>query len=368
MKTTAAISWGLGQKWEIEEVELDGPKAGEVLVQLAASGLCHSDHHLITGDIPIPFPIVGGHEGAGTVLEVGPGVTEVEEGDSVVLTFLPSCGRCTYCARGWTNLCDLGAASFLGPQLDGSYRFHARGEGIGQMCLLGTFSEFTVVPTASIVKVDKGTSLDMVSLIGCGVTTGWGSVVNTGEVKAGDSVVVVGVGGLGQNAVQAARFAGARYVVAVDPVEFKRDMALKLGATHSAPSMDEAWNLVSQLTRGHLADCVVLTTDHAESEYIGQGLQLLGKRGKLVVTAVPRPDDTTIDASLFDLVFYEKQIRGAVYGSSSAQLDVSRLVELYRLGDLKLDELVTREYKLEDVNQGYEDLLNGENIRGLIRF
>lgn len=156
MKTRAAVLWGLEQKWEVEEVDLDPPGPGEVLVRLAATGLCHSDEHLVTGDLPIPLPVVGGHEGAGTVVECGEGVEELSEGDSVILTFLPSCGRCSYCARGMGNLCELGAALMMGPQIDGTYRFHARGEDVGQMCLLGTFSEYTVVPQASVVKIDGG--------------------------------------------------------------------------------------------------------------------------------------------------------------------------------------------------------------------
>lgn len=208
MKTKAAVLWGANEKWQVEEVELDPPKENEVLVKLTASGLCHSDHHLVTGDIPIPYPVVGGHEGAGVVAGVGPGVTEVEEGDSVVLSFLPACGRCSYCARGLTNLCDLGAAIVLGPQLDGTYRFHARGEDVGQMCVLGTFSEYTVVPVASVVKVDDGAALDKAALIGCGVPTGYGSAVKSADIRPGDTIVVMGIGGIGINAVQGARSAG----------------------------------------------------------------------------------------------------------------------------------------------------------------
>ena len=219
MKTRAAVLWGLEQKWEVEEVDLDPPGPGEVLVRLAATGLCHSDEHLVTGDLPIPLPVVGGHEGAGTVVECGEGVEELSEGDSVILTFLPSCGRCSYCARGMGNLCELGAALMMGPQIDGTYRFHARGEDVGQMCLLGTFSEYTVVPQASVVKIDGGIPLDRAALIGCGVTTGYGSAVRTGEVRAGDTVVVVGAGGIGMNAIQGARIAGALAIVAVDPVK-----------------------------------------------------------------------------------------------------------------------------------------------------
>lgn len=368
MKTRAAILWGLGEKWEVEEVELDDPQAGEVMVKLTASGLCHSDEHLVTGDIPIPFPVVGGHEGAGTVVQVGPGVTELEVGDPVVLSFLPSCGRCSYCARGMTNLCDLGGSIILGPQIDGTYRFHARGEDVGQMCVLGTFSEYTVVPVASTVKIDEGFPLDKAALVGCGVTTGYGSAVRSAELKAGDAAVVMGVGGIGINAVQGARAAGCRYVVAIDPVEFKRDKALELGATHAFASVDDAWPVVSEITRGQLADACIITTDVAEGEYVLQALSLVGKRGRVVVTAIGHPEEQTISASLFELTLYEKSIKGALFGSSNPQSDIPRLLEAYNLGQLKLDELITREYTLDEINQGYEDMRQGRNIRGIIRY
>jgi S-(hydroxymethyl)glutathione dehydrogenase/alcohol dehydrogenase len=368
MKTKAAVLWGQNEKWEVEEVELDGPQAGEVLVKLTASGLCHSDEHLVTGDIPIQYPVVGGHEGAGVVAGVGAGVTGIDEGDSVVMSFLPACGRCSYCARGMTNLCDLGGSIILGPQLDGTYRFHARGQDLGQMCLLGTFSEYTVVPAASLVKVDDGTALDKAALIGCGVPTGFGSAVRTGEVRPGDTVVVMGVGGIGINAVQGARYAGARTIVAIDPVEFKRTKALEFGASHAVGTVDEAWNLVSELTRGQLADVCIITTDVAEGSYIGPALGLVGKRGRVVVTAIGHPDETSIDASLFEMTLYEKQLRGSLFGSSNPQHDIPRLLELYNLGQLKLDELITQEYALEDINQGYEDMRQGLNLRGLIRY
>ncbi|HZE16890.1 MAG TPA: alcohol dehydrogenase catalytic domain-containing protein, partial [Mycobacterium sp.] len=284
MKTKAAILWGLNEKWQVEEVELDGPKEDEVLVRLTASGLCHSDEHLVTGDIPIPFPVVGGHEGAGIIVGAGPGVKHVGEGDSVVLSFLPACGRCSYCARGMQNLCDLGAFLINGPQLDGTHRFHARGQGVGQMCLLGTFSEYTVVPAQSVVKVDDGTALDKAALVGCGVTTGYGSAVRTAEVREGETAVVMGIGGIGVNAVQGARIAGARNIVAIDPVEFKRRKAAEFGATHTAADLQEAGQIVAEVTRNHMADAFIITTDVAEGDYIGPALDLVTKRGKVVVT------------------------------------------------------------------------------------
>ncbi|MEO3760026.1 NDMA-dependent alcohol dehydrogenase [Mycobacterium sp. B14F4] len=368
MKTKAAVLWGLHQKWEVEEVDLDGPKEAEVMVKLTASGLCHSDDHLVTGDMPMRLPVVGGHEGAGTVVEVGPGVTEVAEGDAVVLSFIPACGRCVPCARGMSNLCVQGAAIVAGPQLDGTFRFHARGQDLSQMCVLGTFSEYTVVPTSSVVKVDADTALDTAALVGCGVTTGYGSAVRTGEVRDGDTVVVMGVGGIGINAVQGARIAGARHIVALDPVSYKRSRSSEFGATHTAATIDEAQALVTDLTHGQMADVCVVTTDCAEGAYVAQALSLVGKRGRVVMTAIPHPTDTTVDMSLFDLTLYEKQVRGSLFGSSNPRHDIPKLLDLYRCGALKLDELVTREYDLEDINQGYEDMHNGLNLRGLIRY
>jgi S-(hydroxymethyl)glutathione dehydrogenase/alcohol dehydrogenase len=368
MKTKAAVLWGLHQKWEVEELDLDGPGEREVLVKLTASGLCHSDDHLVTGDMPMNLPVVGGHEGAGVVVDVGPGVSDVAVGDHVVLSFIPACGRCRACARGMSNLCDYGAAIMAGPQLDGTFRFHGRGQDIGQMCVLGTFSEYTVVPISSVVKVDDDIPLDKAALVGCGVTTGYGAAVRTGATEDGETVVVMGVGGLGINAVQGAKIAGARHVLALDPVAYKRERSFEFGATHAAADVIEAQGILSEITRGEMADVCVVTTDSAEGAYVGQALSLVGKRGRVVMTAIPHPTETTVDMSLFDLTLYEKQVRGCLFGSSSPRTDIFRMLELYNAGRLKLDELITREYTLDEVNQGYEDLHNGVNLRGLIRF
>jgi len=368
VKTKAAVLWELGGKWDVVEVELDPPKAGEVLLKLTASGMCHSDYHLVTGDIPVGLPYVGGHEGAGVIAEVGPGVTDVAVGDSVVLSFLPACGKCSHCARGMTNLCDLGAQIIQGPQLDGTYRFHAQGKDLGQMCLLGTFSEYTVVPMASVVKVDPDTNLEKAAVIGCSVPTGFGSVVNTAGVRPGDAVVIMGVGGIGANSVQGAKAAGARHIVAIDPVEFKRDQAKIFGATHTAPDVPTALEMVTELTRGVMADACIITTDHAEPGYVAEALSLVGRRGKVIVTAIGHPTDTTIGGSLFEMTLYEKSIHGALFGSSNPRHDIPRYLEMYKLGELKLDELITREYTLNEINKGYQDMLEGRNIRGVIRF
>ena len=224
VKTKAAILWEVNAPWSVEEIELDAPKAGEVLVKISASGMCHSDEHLVTGDLPFELPIIGGHEGAGVVQQVGPGVSWLQPGDHVVFGFIPSCGRCVSCSTGHSNLCDLGAYLGTGKQIsDQTSRHHAKGKDLGTMCLLGTFAEHTVVNEASCIKIDKDVPLDRACLLGCGVVTGWGSSVYAAEVRPGDTVVVVGIGGIGANAVQGARLAGATKILAIDPVEFKRE-------------------------------------------------------------------------------------------------------------------------------------------------
>src|SRR6266508_1861664 len=260
MKTKAAILWEVGGPWSVEEIELDPPKRGEVLVKLAASGLCHSDEHLLTGDLPFELPIIGGHEGAGVVEEVGEAVVGLEPGDHVIFGFIPSCGRCPSCSTGHQNLCDLGAVLALGRQiLDGTSRHHAQGKDLNTMCLLGTFSHHTVVNEASCIKISKDIPLDRACLLGCGVVTGWGSAVYAAEVGPGQVVAIAGIGGIGANAVQGARLAGAKQIWAIDPVEGKREKAMEFGATHTAASLEESLPAITEPTEGRMADKVIMT-------------------------------------------------------------------------------------------------------------
>ena len=369
MQTKAAVLWNVNDPWSVEEVELGDPVAGEVLVKLAASGMCHSDEHLVTGDIPAPLPIIGGHEGAGVVEKVGPGVTSVAEGDHVVLGFIPSCGRCKWCARGQQNLCDLG--QFLMSPVaiaDNTYRVTAKGQGLGRMCQLGTFSPYVTVHEASCIKIDDDIPLDKACLIGCGVTTGWGSSVYAAKVTPGDTVVVVGLGGIGTSAVQGARLAGARYIVAVDPVEFKREQAMQFGATHTAADVDEAFKLVTDVTWGQMADKALITTGSADGDLIAPVMSLVSKGGRVVVTAVGPFAQTDVKLSLFELTLWQKELVGSLFGSANPRADIPKLCTLYRDGQLKLDEMITRTYALEDVNQGYQDMRDGKNIRGVITY
>jgi alcohol dehydrogenase (nicotinoprotein) len=366
VKTRAAVLYDVGKDWEIVELELDPPKANEVMVRFVASGLCHSDYHLQTGDIPVRYPIVGGHEGAGVVEEVGEGVTRLKPGDHVVCSFLPVCGHCRFCSRGQTNLCDLGALFVDNCLPDGTFRLHGAGQDYGQMCLLGTFSQHATLSVHSCIKVDEDLPLETVVLVGCGVPTGWGTAVNAGGVRAGDTVVVYGVGGVGINAVQGASFAGAQYVIAVDPLPNKREIAGRLGATHTAAAADQAQELITELTGGVGADHALVTVGVVTEDVIRAAFAAVRKHGSVIVTGIAGPGKITIQLPSFELTLFEKQIKGALFGGGNPFDEIPRMLDLYRSGGLKLDELVTTKYRLEDVNQGYQDLLDGKNIRGVL--
>ncbi len=368
MQTEAAILWEPGKPWSVETIELDPPKAGEVLVELVASGMCHSDDHAKTGDLPAITPLIGGHEGAGIVMEVGEGVTSVEPGDHVVFSFVPACGRCPSCADGHSNLCDNGAALLVGAQLDGTSRHHAQGQDIWTMVCLGTFAKHTVVNEMSCVKIEKDIPLELACLVGCGVTTGWGSSVYAAEVRPGDNVAVIGIGGIGAAAVQGARLAGARQIIAIDPVEMKREQALKFGATHTSPSIGEAFELIQEITWGRMCDKVICCMGIGEGNQIAPIMTLTAKRGRVVVTNIHPASESSIDISLCDLTLMEKQLVGTIFGSANPRSDIPRLMHLYRNGQLDLSGMVTREYALEDINQGFEDMHAGRNIRGVLRY
>jgi NDMA-dependent alcohol dehydrogenase len=369
MKTQAAILWEPRTPWSVEEIELDPPGPGEVLVKMAASGMCHSDEHLYTGDFPTEMPIIGGHEGAGVVQEVGAGVSWLAPGDHVVFGFIPSCGRCPSCSTGHSNLCDLGAVLALGRQIsDGTSRHHARGQDVSLFCILGTFAHHTVVNEASCIKIDKDVPLDRACLLGCGVVTGWGSSVYAAQVKPGDTVCVVGAGGIGSNAIQGARLAGAKRIIAIDPIEFKREKAMEFGATHTFASMAEALPAITDLTWGTMANKVIMTMGVGSGEVIGEALALTAKRGRVVVTNLHPALEYSASLSLLDLTLMEKQVVGSLFGSGNPRADIPKLLGLWREGQLDLDGLVTREFTLEGINDGYDAMRAGTTIRGVLNY
>jgi alcohol dehydrogenase (nicotinoprotein) len=366
MKTKAAMIRKPGTEWEITELDLDPPKAGEVMLQMVASGLCHSDEHLRTADLPVRFPMVGGHEGAGIVAQVGPGVSRLKPGDHVVCSFLPVCGHCRWCARGQSNICDLGAYLSVGCLADETFRFHAGDEDVGGMCMLGTFSQWMTVSEHSCVKVADDLPLETVVLVGCGVPTGWGTAVNAGGVRPGDTVAIYGIGGVGINAVQGAAFAGAANVVAIDPLPGKLEMARRLGATHTVTDPAEAQQLILDLTQGVGADQALVTVGVVTEEVVQAAFDAIRKGGEVVVTGLADPEKLTIHVSGAILTLFEKRIRGALFGGGNPFEEIPRMLEHYRAGHLKLDELITQRYRLDQINEGYQDLLDGRNVRGVI--
>jgi NDMA-dependent alcohol dehydrogenase len=364
--THAAIARGPHIGWELTDLQLDEPKAHEVRVKFKASGLCHSDDHITQGDAPVRMPVVGGHEGAGIVESIGPDVRRVKVGDRVVCSYIPACGACRPCSTGHSNMCVKGLNAGTGMFLDGTYRFHLGDEDLGGFCSLGTFSQYAVVSEWAVVPLADDIPWEVASLVGCGVPTGWGSAVYAAGVRAGDTVVVFGAGGVGSNAVQGARYAGAKNVIVVDPVEFKREMSSVFGSTHAFASAKEAHDFVVETTWGQLADHVILTPGVVTEEMVSAAVMMTGKGGKVTITGVGKIDEKAVHVHAGMLIGYQRQIRGALFGDCNPLYDIPKLLGLYRSGDLKLDELVTRTYALDEVNEAYQDLADGKNIRGVI--
>ena len=377
MRSRAAILYEYGRPWSVEEFELDPPRAGEVLVQLAASGLCHSDEHIRMGfllppDAPrrLVAPTIGGHEGSGVVVEVGDGVGHLAPGDHVVTSFVAVCGQCRWCASGMEYLCDSGAGTLKpGMPTDGTFRHHTHdGRDLGHTSKIGAFAEHTVVAADSLVKIDQHLPLVPAALLACAVPTGYGSAAHRANVRGGDTVVVVGAGGIGTAAIQCARINGAARIVAVDPVEFKRESAIGFGATHTSATARDAIDLVRELTRGVMADAVVVASATIDEDDVGTALALTRKGGTCVLTGLAAASAATAAIPLQQFVLMNKTLCGTVFGSRNPKSDIPRLAGLYESGLLHLDEMVTRRYRLDEINEAYVDLVAGELIRGVIDF
>jgi NDMA-dependent alcohol dehydrogenase len=381
MTTRAVVCAGLNEPWKTEEIELDPPKNREVRVKMVYAGMCHSDEHLRSGDIsaspevlemigvPSMFPVVGGHEGSGVVTEVGTNVTQVALGDHVAVSFIPSCGTCHWCASGRQNLCDLGMATLAGGMIsDGTYRYHLGGENLNRMAQLGTFADEMVCHENSLVRIAPDANMKAAALISCGISTGFGSAVDRAKVKPGETVVVVGCGGVGSGAVQGARIAGARVIIAVDPVPFKLQKAKEVGATHGAASLLDAQFMLPELTQGRNADVVILTPGVLKGELIAQACALGSKDARIVVTAIAPFDQMDVQLNLFNFAMFNQALLGTVFGSASPRVQVPNLLALFEAGELKIDEIITQEYSLDQVQQGYDDQAAGTIIRGVVKF
>jgi S-(hydroxymethyl)glutathione dehydrogenase / alcohol dehydrogenase len=348
-----------------DDITVAAPQEGEVRVKMVASGVCHSDLSVQNGTIPLAAPLVLGHEGAGIITEVGPGVTDRAVGDHVVLSFVPRCGECYFCTHGQGYLCEKNGAVALGGLLDGTKRFSTPDGELGQMAYCGTFSDESVVPVISTVKIPDEVPLKSAALIGCGVLTGVGAALNTADLHQGDSVVVIGCGGVGLNVIQGARIAGASTIIAVDMFDSKLEMAKEFGATDTINAGDgDPVAKVFEITGGRGAD--------ASFEVIGlgptieQAINMARNGGEVILVGVPRMDVMLNLNAAFTFLYTAKTIKGCWYGSSNVNEDVPKLIELYQKGDLKLDELISREISVDDVNEAFEAMGSGEVARSVI--
>ncbi|MDN5913573.1 MAG: alcohol dehydrogenase catalytic domain-containing protein [Pseudonocardia sp.] len=372
MKAQAAVVTGRDEPWRVVEIDVAPPAPGEVLVEWHAAGLCHSDEHFRSGDRVAAgaesalYPMLGGHEAAGIVAEIGAGVTTVAPGDRVVASFSPICGRCRYCASGRGSLCN-GNKDFMlrGQLVDGAHRHHLDGEPLYLMAKLGTFAERTVVAERSVLPIPDGVPFEAAALVSCGVATGWGSAVERAGTRPGDVVVVVGCGGLGISAVQGARSVGAREIIGVDPLPLRRDGAKTFGATRTAASIDEVRGMVADLTDGQGADRVILTPSVVTPEILHDGLDITGKDAVLVVTGMGPFGETPVPLDIGMFALLNKQIRGCLFGSLDPRTATPRLLDLYRDGLLDLDAMITR-YPLANIGTALADQLEGRNLRGVL--
>lgn len=363
----AAILREVNRPLVVADVDVQEPREGEVLVRIVAGGVCHSDLHAIHGDIPTPLPVVAGHEGAGVVEAVGPGVTSVRPGDHVVLLWRASCGTCYFCSRARPALCDLGAnVRWTGKLRDGTTRFRWQGQEINHFGGVSSFGEYSVLLAEAVIPIRKDVPLEKAALVGCAVMTGVGAVTNTARVLPGSSVVVVGSGGVGLNVIQGAALVGAERIIAVDLLDNKLEYARQFGATHAVnASREDVVAAVRELTEGRGADYAFEVVGTAKT--ISQALAVVRRGGTAVAIGIPaRGVEVGVDAQT--LVLQEKTLMGSLYGSTVPHQDVPKLLGLYVAGKLKLDELISREYPLEQINEAFAALERGEVARSIVRF
>jgi len=352
---------------EVELLELSEPKDGECLVKIVSCGICHSDHHAIDGSLPMPLPIVPGHEAGVRVVQLGPNCRKVKEGDHAIATWMPICGTCRWCTIGKGWMCDSGAGMMEGKLPDGTYRLHtSKKEPVGQLCFMGGFSEYAVVPEASLLVIPKEFPIDKVGILGCAIPTGFGSAVNVAQVQPGDVCVVIGCGGIGTAAIQGARVAGASAIIAVDHNNSKLERMKQFGATYTFNNSEvNVVEAIMDLTRGVGAESAIECIGTPGTQTLA--VECISKSGTAVFTGLTDVRQATININPAMFTLYQKTIKGTVYGNYNAADAVVRLLALYKAGKLMIDEMITKSYKLEDINQGFDDMLDGTNIRGMVK-
>jgi S-(hydroxymethyl)glutathione dehydrogenase/alcohol dehydrogenase len=365
-KSKAAVVHQQGGPFVIEDIEVQDPGPGEVLVRIAASGACHSDWHQVMGEIPKSFPAVLGHEGAGVVEEVGQGVTRVSPGDSVMLSWFPACGTCFYCQREQHNMCET-YRPFLesGTAMDGKSRLYLKGEPLTQFSTHSTFAEYAVVPEQACIPLDPEVSMESASLVGCAVMTGVGAAMYTAQIKPGETVAVFGCGGIGLNILQGAALCGAELIVAIDTVPGKFESARAFGATHTINAKEDTLQALLDLTEGRGVDHVLDATGNPKVQE--NAIYPLRRGGALTLVGVA-PHDAKVTFDTFRMHHQETRVLGCFYGTGNCQRDFTRIIQLYKSGRLKLDELISRQSPLSEINEVYADMLAGKINRGVLTF
>ena len=363
----AAVLYKPNMGLEVVEVEQQGPQAGEARVKVKAAGVCHSDWHIMNGDWPSPMPIVPGHEAAGEIAECGPGVTTVKPGDHVIFSFRPHCGRCRYCSQGRTVLCIGRAHVPPGALYDGTFRIKHKGQDINQMARIGTFAEEVVVPEEMVVPIRKDMPWPQAALVGCCVATGVGAVTRHAKIEAGSTVLVIGCGGVGLNAVQGAMLSGASRIIAADILDNKLEMARTFGATHTinTKTNEDAVKKVKEMAGGLGVDYSFDAVSNDRTQALA--FDALAPGGHAVAVGISA---ATIRASYspFNMVFTEKTVSGTFYGSVRPDLDFPILVDHYMNKRLNIDGLISRTYKLDEINEGFRAMMGGEVARGVVVF
>ena len=369
IKSMGAVLRELNRPFVIEELLWDDPRDDEIGVRIVATGVCHSDWHCVNGSYKMDFPdhpMVAGHEGVGIVERVGKNVTRVQVGDHIVMSWMASCGQCEWCIKGLGQLCDRGEHLIDGLRDDYSSRVHTvDGKDCWQLSFLGAFSDYCVIPEVCAIKVAKDIPLEKVPIVGCRIPTGWGSVVHTAQAHQGCIALVVGLGGVGINALQGLKSINARIVIAAD-IANKEKWAREFGATHYIDCSKQ--NLVEEVYK-----ITGIGVDYAfeccgQKETQEQCIQAIHKGGHVVFAGVASVEQKGIDINLNKLTLFQQHIHGTCYGGRSPFEMVPHLLEMYRCGKIKFDELITTEYKLEQINEAYEDMFLGKNICGVIRF
>jgi S-(hydroxymethyl)glutathione dehydrogenase/alcohol dehydrogenase len=364
MRIEAAILWEQGQPLSVEAAELDPPGPGEVLVELKAAGVCHSDLHPACGDWPMKTPVVLGHEGAGIVRDVGASVTRVRPGDHVVLSWAPACGTCPWCLEGRPVLCDrLDKVTYRNKLPSGASRLHARNQDVAPFLGTAAFSSFVVVAEEGVIPAPRDVPFEALATLGCAVVTGVGAVVNAAQVPPGARVAVIGTGGVGLNVVQGAVIAGCEQIVAIDLQPASLDLARSFGATHTIEASVDVPGAIRDLTARRGLDYVFDAVGSPAT--LTTALACTRKGGTVVLTGLARGDSRAA-FPMFPFVMQEKRLIGSVYGSGRATSDIPHLISLYQDGRLKLRELVARTYTLNGVNEALSALKSRDGARGVI--